>query len=257
MSSHVIKQTSCKHFELRSYYRTSPSGQGNKGNTWSFIGKRKWPQFKTFLIYKIIMEQFLIVQDTKYEHKIGHLLFRQHIRALKRMFLFLKTPHKKFETNICYLRHHTRALKQIYVILDTTLVFWNKYLLFETPNKSFETNIRYLRHHIRALKQICISWDTTQELWNKYVLFKTPHKGFETNICYLRHHTSVLKQICVIWDTTTELWNKYLLFETPHSRLPNARMLNIWLNIKNNCSMKKIQNWVMSCKSLWIPAFVV
>ena len=30
------------------------------------------------------------------------------------------------------------------------------------------------------------------------------------------------------------------------SRLPNARMLNIWLNIKNNCSMKKIINRGMS-----------
>ena len=41
------------------------------------------------------------------------------------------------------------------------------------------------------------------------------------------------------------------------ARLPNARMLNIWLNIKNNCSMKKIKNRGLSCNSLWIPAFVV
>ena len=41
------------------------------------------------------------------------------------------------------------------------------------------------------------------------------------------------------------------------TRLPNARMLNIWLNIKNNCSMKKIKNRGMSCNSLWISAFVV
>ena len=41
------------------------------------------------------------------------------------------------------------------------------------------------------------------------------------------------------------------------ARLPNAQMLNIWLNIKNNCSMKKIKNRGMSCNSLWIPAFVV
>ena len=40
-------------------------------------------------------------------------------------------------------------------------------------------------------------------------------------------------------------------------RLPNARMLNILLNIKNNCSVKKIKNRGMSCNSLWIPAFVV
>ena len=32
--------------------------------------------------------------------------------------------------------------------------------------------------------------------------------------------------------------------------LPNARMLNTWLNIKNNCSMKKIKNLGMSCNSL-------
>ena len=41
------------------------------------------------------------------------------------------------------------------------------------------------------------------------------------------------------------------------TRLPNSRMLNIWLNIKNNCSMKKIKIRGMSCNSLWIPAFVV
>ena len=46
------------------------------------------------------------------------------------------------------------------------------------------------------------------------------------------------------------------------ARLPNAQMLNIWLNIntfhiKNNCSMKKIKNREMSCNNLWIPAFVV
>ena len=27
----------------------------------------------------------------------------------------------------------------------------------------------------------------------------------------------------------------------PYARLPNARMLNIWLNIKNNCSMKQMK----------------
>ena len=32
------------------------------------------------------------------------------------------------------------------------------------------------------------------------------------------------------------------------SRRPNPRMLNIWLNIKNNCSMKKIKNRRMSCR---------
>ena len=42
----------------------------------------------------------------------------------------------------------------------------------------------------------------------------------------------------------------------PNLRLPNARMLNIWLNIKN-CTMKKIKNRGKSCNSLWIPAFVV
>ena len=31
-------------------------------------------------------------------------------------------------------------------------------------------------------------------------------------------------------------------------------MLNIWLNIENNCSMKKIKNQGMSCNSLLIPA---
>ena len=29
------------------------------------------------------------------------------------------------------------------------------------------------------------------------------------------------------------------ILNEPLSRLPNARMLNVWLNIKNNCSMKK------------------
>ena len=39
--------------------------------------------------------------------------------------------------------------------------------------------------------------------------------------------------------------------------LPNAQMLNIWLNIKNNCSMKKIKNRGMSCNILYIPEFAV
>ena len=46
-------------------------------------------------------------------------------------------------------------------------------------------------------------------------------------------------------------------FRPQNARLPNARMLNSCLNIKNNCSMKKIKNQVMPCNSLWIPAFVV
>ena len=32
--------------------------------------------------------------------------------------------------------------------------------------------------------------------------------------------------------------SKNFITPQPKSRLPNARMLNIWLNIKNNCSMK-------------------
>ena len=41
------------------------------------------------------------------------------------------------------------------------------------------------------------------------------------------------------------------------TRLPNARMLNIWLNIKNNSSRKRIRNRGMSCNILCIPTFVV
>ena len=37
----------------------------------------------------------------------------------------------------------------------------------------------------------------------------------------------------------------------------NDPMLNILLNTKNNCSMKRIENQGMSFNSLWIPTFVV
>ena len=37
----------------------------------------------------------------------------------------------------------------------------------------------------------------------------------------------------------------------------NDPMLNILLNMKNNCSMKGIENRGMSCNGLWIPTFVV
>ena len=42
-----------------------------------------------------------------------------------------------------------------------------------------------------------------------------------------------------------------------YSRIPNARMTNIWLNIENNFSRKRIKNWGMSCNKLCIPTFVV
>ena len=42
-----------------------------------------------------------------------------------------------------------------------------------------------------------------------------------------------------------------------YSRLQNARMLNIWLNIKNNSSRKRIKNRGMSCNRLCIPTFVI
>ena len=41
------------------------------------------------------------------------------------------------------------------------------------------------------------------------------------------------------------------------ARLPNARMLNIWLNIKNNAPRKRIKNQGMSWNRLCIPTFVV
>ena len=41
------------------------------------------------------------------------------------------------------------------------------------------------------------------------------------------------------------------------SRLPNDPMLNIWLNMKKKCSMKRIENRGMSCNSLWIPTLVI
>ena len=61
------------------------------------------------------------------------------------------------------------------------------------------------------------------------------------------------------WLTSGPVVGKQLksILIIPCARLPNARMLNIWFNIKNNCSMKKIQNRGMSFNSLWIPAFVV
>ena len=51
--------------------------------------------------------------------------------------------------------------------------------------------------------------------------------------------------------------SSYLCRPSLVSRLPNARMLNNWLNIKNNSSRKRIQNGGMSCNRLCIPTFVV
>ena len=43
-------------------------------------------------------------------------------------------------------------------------------------------------------------------------------------------------------DFVTKLIYSYFLKKKAGiTRIPNARMLNIWLNIKNNCSMKKIK----------------
>ena len=42
-----------------------------------------------------------------------------------------------------------------------------------------------------------------------------------------------------------------------YSHLPNARMLNIWLNFKNNSPRKRIKNRGMSCNRLCMPMFVV
>ena len=41
-----------------------------------------------------------------------------------------------------------------------------------------------------------------------------------------------------------------------HIRLPNALLLNHWLNMKNNCPRKRIKTWVMSSNSLLISTFV-
>ena len=41
------------------------------------------------------------------------------------------------------------------------------------------------------------------------------------------------------------------------TRLPNARMLNIWFNIKNNSSRKIFKNRGTSCNILCIPTFLV
>ena len=40
-------------------------------------------------------------------------------------------------------------------------------------------------------------------------------------------------------------------------RIPNDPMLNFWLNIKDNCSRKRIKNQGMPCNSLCIPTTVV
>ena len=47
-------------------------------------------------------------------------------------------------------------------------------------------------------------------------------------------------------------WHKHIIY----SHLPNARMLNIWLNIKNNSCRKRIKTRGMSCNRLCIPTFV-
>ena len=61
-----------------------------------------------------------------------------------------------------------------------------------------------------------------------------------------------------ILKVTLTKWHAYCLCPfTTCQHLANARMLNIWLNINNNCSMKKIKIGGMSCNSLWIPAFVL
>ena len=52
------------------------------------------------------------------------------------------------------------------------------------------------------------------------------------------------------FNLTLSLPNATVLPNTTivETRLPNARMLNIWLNIKNNSSRKRIKNRGMSCK---------
>ena len=46
-------------------------------------------------------------------------------------------------------------------------------------------------------------------------------------------------------------------FKSFRTRLQNARMLNIWLNIKNKSCRKRIKKRGMSCNRLCIPTFVV
>ena len=55
----------------------------------------------------------------------------------------------------------------------------------------------------------------------------------------------------------TKTVGKELILQIQYSRLPNARMLNIWLNLKNGSSRKRIKNRGMSCNRLCIPTFVV
>ena len=42
-----------------------------------------------------------------------------------------------------------------------------------------------------------------------------------------------------------------------YPRLPNARVLKIWLNIKNNSCRKRVKNRGLSCNRLCISRFVV
>ena len=76
------------------------------------------------------------------------------------------------------------------------------------------------------------------------MMLHTKYQGFRT--CGFRYEDLKVFNL-IIYSSSFDLV----------THLPKARMLNIWLNIKNNCSMKKIKNQGMSFNSLWIPAFVV
>ena len=80
------------------------------------------------------------------------------------------------------------------------------------------------------------------------------------SFCVMSYEITIMKMLFYMFFNRGKMPNNVSIkvrIKVCCSRLPNARMLNIWLNIKKNCSMKKIKNQGMSCNSILIPAFVV
>ena len=105
-------------------------------------------------------------------------------------------------------------------------------------------------------------------------LYFGPSKGLHRHFFIYIIHQKFSKLVntflwCEIFYYTRQLINTFLhiillvilhvhVYETfTVSHLPNARMLNIKLNIKNNSSRKRIKNQGLSCNRLCIPMFVV
>ena len=95
-----------------------------------------------------------------------------------------------------------------------------------------------------------------QQYGSKYFVRRPSYLTSEVGVIKLRMQKRGSKNFACrpLPTPTPRTWSCCI---SNYTRLPNAPMLCMWLNIKNNCSMKKIKIRGMSCNSLWIPAFVL